>query len=102
MKKESTLIGKIREALQAEGWIVIKNHGGPHTIAGLPDIQALRNGICIFMEVKLPSEVGKVTKLQDFWLKRLRSQNFPSEVVTSVRQAKSFALSVTLKRRILE
>lgn len=68
--KESAIVSRVMKRLTADGYFVIKIHGGPYQIAGLPDLLAIRHGRAMWVEVKRPGE--KTTLIQDMMIKKLR------------------------------
>lgn len=67
---------KISDLLKKEGWVVIKLI--KTTMNGIPDLMALRNGECMFVEVKQPT--GTIAALQKLRIQELREQGFRVEV----------------------
>lgn len=61
--RESTLVSKIKKALEAEGCKVIKIHGSPNMEAGTPDLIGCYKGQCFVLEVKKDAS-HKPTDLQ--------------------------------------
>lgn len=62
---ESKLSYNIMQALRAEGAFVWKNHGGPLTKSGLPDITGVYRGLFIGLETKMPgNESSTIQKLR--------------------------------------
>ncbi len=51
---ESRLSRAIQNAIRARGGFVFKVHGGPMTMAGVPDITGVYRGISIWIETKMP------------------------------------------------
>jgi Holliday junction resolvase len=86
MPRESSIVAAIvREAKQA-GWWVMKIHGGPHQLAGVPDLLCLRRGKAVFLEVKQPGK--KATPLQVARMREIETQGgAPCKVVTCREEA---------------
>jgi len=61
-----------------------KTHGGMYGTAGIPDIIVCRNGRFIAFEVK--TETGKLTKLQESTLSRIKAAKGTAFKVTSVSE----------------
>lgn len=59
-----------------------KTHGGMYGVAGLPDIIACVNGYFFAFEVKTPS--GRLTKLQESTLQKIKAAKGCAFKVTSV------------------
>lgn len=55
---ESRLSRQIMEAMRARGAFVFKVHGGPLTMAGVPDICGVYRGVSIWLETKTPTGGG--------------------------------------------
>jgi Holliday junction resolvase len=85
---ETHLTRGIRRFLQAEGFKVIKIHGGRYQEAGLPDLLAIRDGIAWWFEVKRPGRESKTTPLQKLQINELRECGCPVFVVTSVEETR--------------
>jgi hypothetical protein len=64
-----------------------RNHGGPHSIRGLPDIVGCSEGFMFAFEVKLPGRERNLTKLQDKKLRDLKAAGSITAVVTTVKEA---------------
>lgn len=69
---ERTLQSKLTAYLRANGWLVWVNHGSIYMPAGLPDLMALRNGIFIAIELKVPGK--KPTPVQNMWISDINCQ----------------------------
>lgn len=61
-----------------------KEHGGMYGTAGIPDIIACIDGRFIAFEVKQPT--GKLTKLQEITIQRIRKASGKAYKVTSVEE----------------
>lgn len=86
MPRESTITAAIKKAAEADGWWVMKIHGGPHQLAGVPDLLCIRNGLAVFLEVKQPGK--KATALQVRRMAEItRKGGAPCDVVTSTCEA---------------
>jgi Holliday junction resolvase len=66
---------------------VWKTHGGMYGTAGIPDIIACIDGMFVALEVKTPS--GKLTKLQEITIRRIRDAKGKAFKVTSVGEVKT-------------
>lgn len=64
-----------------------KEHGGMYGTAGIPDIIACIGGKFFAFEVKTPS--GKLTKLQEITIQRIRAAKGKAYKVTSLSEVKS-------------
>ena len=64
-----------------------KEHGGIYGTAGIPDIICCIAGRFVAFEVKTPT--GKLTKLQETTLQRIRKAKGKAYKVTSVEEVKS-------------
>jgi hypothetical protein len=84
---ESRLVAAIRTALEADGWLSWKNHGGPYSLAGLPDVMAVRSGQLLAVEVKVPG--NKPTAVQLRLLERLAAKGAIVVVAYSVPEVLS-------------
>ena len=79
---EKHIVDKIRTYLRAQGFYVLKIHGGPTQTAGIPDLLAIKDGRAWFFEVK--TETGKASRLQIHTIEQLRSYGAVAEIVRSV------------------
>ena len=85
---ETTIVSKIKARAKALGFWVLKTHGGPFQMQGLPDLLCIKNGIAVWLEVKRPG--GKATLLQVKRKEELeRVAGCRSEIVFSVEEAES-------------
>jgi len=63
-----------------------KEHGGMYGTAGLPDIICCIGGRFLGLEVKTPS--GKLTKLQEITITKIKAAKGEAHKVTSVEEVK--------------
>ena len=63
-----------------------KTHGGMYGTAGMPDIIICLNGRFVALEVKTPT--GKLTKIQESTLKRIKDAKGNAYKVTSLQDVK--------------
>ena len=68
------------------GCFAWKEHGGPHGTAGIPDIICCYRGRFVGLEVKTPS--GKLSKLQEITIQKIRAAKGQAFKVTSVEEVK--------------
>jgi len=73
---EQAIQRKLIKQLEADGYYVIKLTVTNKT--GIPDLIALKPNEVRFIEVKRPN--GKVSKIQEYRIKELRSLGFVAEV----------------------
>ena len=78
--RESECQRKIIQALEAAGWYVVKIIQTNRN--GWPDLQALKDGVCVFIEVKAPN--GKLSELQKYRHKQLIKQGFTVLTLTQI------------------
>ncbi|MFX4263106.1 VRR-NUC domain-containing protein [Pelotomaculum propionicicum] len=64
-----------------------KTHGGIYGTAGIPDIICCIGGRFVAFEVKTPS--GKLTKLQEITIQRIRKAKGQAYKVSSVKEVKT-------------
>ncbi|GHU87536.1 hypothetical protein FACS1894202_02000 [Clostridia bacterium] len=64
-----------------------KEHGGQYGTAGLPDLICCINGRFVAFEVKTP--VGKLTKLQEITIQRIKAAKGEAYKVTSVEDVRA-------------
>ena len=72
-----------------------KQHGGQFGTAGLPDVICCINGRFVAFEVKTPS--GRLTKLQETMLTRIKAAKGEAFKVTSVEDVKTIIKSLEVK-----
>jgi len=72
-----------------------KEHGGMYGTAGLPDIICCIGGRFIAFEVKTPS--GKLTKLQEITITKIKAAKGEAYKVTSVEDVKSILENLEVK-----
>lgn len=78
-KLESEIQDKIVKDMTADGWIVLKSIS--NNKSGFPDLQCIKYGRCIFIEVKQPGK--KLSTLQEFRAAQLKEHGFEHYVFTS-------------------
>ena len=85
---EADLVKKIMTKLEkGPGGIWIKVSAGPFQVAGLPDIIGCYKGLFFGLEVKLPGKENTLTKIQQFWIRKIVEAGGIAHMVTSVEQA---------------
>lgn len=72
-----------------------KEHGGMYGTAGIPDIICCYHGRFVAFEVKTPS--GKLTKLQEIMIMKIKAAKGEAYKVTSVEEVKSILDSLEVK-----
>ena len=65
---------------------VFKEHGNMYGTAGIPDLIACIDGKFVAFEVKTPS--GKLSKLQEVTIRKIKEANGKAYKVTSVEEVK--------------
>jgi len=70
--KESQIQSKIIKRLEKEGWEVIKLIRT--SMIGIPDLMALKDGKCKFIEVK--QTIGILSEIQKLRIKQLKGRGF--------------------------
>ena len=86
--RESTIVKRIRKALEERGCLVRKNHGGPMSgAAGWPDLLVIIPplGRHVHLEVKAPG--NSPTELQMSMIEKIRATGGEAYVVYSQEQA---------------
>lgn len=80
--KEATIVRRILENLKKlDQTFSFKEHGGPFSTAGIPDIICCHKGKFYGFEVKVPG--GKASELQKLTIKHINEAGGVSEVVYS-------------------
>jgi len=72
-----------------------KEHGGMYGTAGLPDIICCYHGRFVAFEVKVPD--GRLTKLQEIMIQKIRAAKGGAFKVTSVEEVKKILDSLEVK-----
>lgn len=67
--------------------VFVKNHGGPHSVRGIPDLTGCVEGTFVALEVKRPGKEKTLTKIQKYTLDQLEGAGAIVGVVTSVEEA---------------
>jgi len=87
MAKETTITAGIKKMAEAAGWWVMKIHGGPYQLSGVPDLLLIRRGEATFLEVKQPGK--KPTEIQVRRMSEIVARaGALCHVVTSVDEAR--------------
>lgn len=89
MPRESSIVAAIVRAAKDAGWWVMKIHGGPYQMSGVPDLLCIKGGRAMFFEVKQPGK--RPTAIQERRMNEIeRVGGAACHVVTNREQAKSF------------
>jgi len=98
--KESDIQKKILDYLRKNklGYYA-KFHNGPYGARGVSDIVGTHRGIAVFIEVK--SEKGRLTKLQEKFLREVREEGAVAGVARSVEDAKGLISQARLMAAVL-
>lgn len=91
---ESRLQKKVQDVLKKEfGGFWSKYHGGPFSLAGMPDLLGCVDGWFFALEIKLPKKSSKPSAIQEATIKRIVESGgvacvvrSPEEAVSIVRQ----------------
>ncbi len=68
---ESDIQRNIRDFLRYKGWMVWKNHQSLGSTPGVPDLQAVKAGLTIYVEVK--TSRGQLTAAQEEFRRQLEA-----------------------------
>jgi Holliday junction resolvase len=85
---ERTIVAKVIAVAKSLGFWVTKIHGNAFTLAGTPDVLAIRDGRAYWMEVKRPGE--QPTKIQQHRMRELEAAGCRVTVVYSASDARHF------------
>lgn len=66
---EKAFMQAVLRYARAQGWICYHTHDSRRSLPGFPDLVMVRNGICLFVECKVPG--GALTLQQAHWLEAL-------------------------------
>jgi Holliday junction resolvase len=86
-KPETKRQQQIAAYLRSLGYWVMKVHGGPFQMAGVPDLLAIKNGVARWFEVKVAG--AKPTPLQLAVMDELRQAGCPADVVHSIEEVQA-------------
>lgn len=85
---ETYITNKILKYLKSlDNCFCFKEHGGRYGTAGIPDIICCFNGRFIAFEVK--TEKGRLTKLQEITIQRIKEAKGKAFKVTSLEEVKN-------------
>ena len=85
---EKDLVSKILKYLRGlDGCFCFKEHGGMYGTAGIPDIIVCIGGRFVAFEVKVPT--GKLTKLQEITIRKIKTAGGIAVKVTSVEEVEN-------------
>ena len=97
-KKPETIIqNSIRDFLQIKGWFVIRHHQGLGSMKGLSDLTAIKNGVTIYIEVKLPNPRSKMSDHQKEFQKNIEEHGGLFLEARSVDQVDEFLMKNGLR-----
>jgi hypothetical protein len=86
LPREASIVAAIVRLAKQRGWWVMKIHGGPYQLAGVPDLLCLKDGRAVFLEVKQPGK--KATAIQARRMNEIETQGGAvCHVVTSKEEA---------------
>ncbi len=86
MPREASIVAAIVRVAKSHGWWVMKIHGGPYQMTGVPDLLCLKHGRAVFFEVKQPGK--KPTTIQKARMLEIeRVGGAKCHVVTSKNEA---------------
>lgn len=89
---ERTIVAKVLAQCRALGFWAMKIHGNAYTMAGVPDVLAVKDGRAVWMECKRPGE--QPTRIQSHRMRELAEAGCKVAVVTSASEARGFLESV--------
>ena len=91
--KEKTITNQILKYLKAQPCcFVFKEHGGMYSTAGIPDIICCYRGKFVAFEVK--TEHGRLSKLQEITIERIRQAGGVAAKITSLAEVKDILKGV--------
>lgn len=79
---ESAIQSSIKKKLESDGWVVVKLI--KTSMNGIPDLLALKDGCCRFIEVKQPK--GVLSPIQTHVIKTLRENRFDVKIWTKYNE----------------
>ena len=91
--KEKLIVTSILKYLNnTENCVAFKHHGGIYSQAGIPDVICCYRGKFVAFEVK--NEKGKLSKLQEYWLKKFSQADGIAYKVQSLDEVKEIIKSL--------
>lgn len=94
---EAEITKRSVKALRKRGHFAVKIHGGPHQVAGLPDISACIRGHFVGIEMKASGKEGTLTEKQAKKLRDIKKAGGVTAVCTSVEQVEELAERIERK-----
>ena len=85
---DKTIVAKGLAVAKQLGWWVVKIHGGPFQLSGLPDVLAIKGGRAAWMEFKRPG--CEPTKIQQHRMRELVDAGCRVAVVRSAADVRVF------------
>lgn len=86
MPRESSIVAAVVRLAKQRGYWVMKIHGGPYQLAGVPDLLCIKHGKALFLEVKQPGK--KATAIQRSRMNEIETQGGAAcFVVTNYEEA---------------
>lgn len=92
---EKTIVAKGLAVAKQLGWWVVKIHGGPFQLSGLPDVLAIKGGRAAWMEFKRPG--CEPTKIQQHRMRELALAGCDVTVCCSPSEVRDFLLQCEAK-----
>lgn len=99
---ESGLSGDILKGLRKAGYFAFKVHGGPTTMAGLPDIIVCAEGLFIGLETKMPAKRNNVSAIQKLRHAEIQAAGGRAIVVCGVTEAIAKVEAYLQHHRVIE
>jgi hypothetical protein len=87
---ESYILSAVRQALCLSGWYVMRNQQGLGSVPGRSDLEALRGGRLVFIEIKTPT--GKLSDHQKHFCDTILSHGGEYLVVRRVEDLRDAGL----------
>lgn len=72
MPREASIVAAVVRLAKQRGYWVMKIHGGPYQLAGVPDLLCIKHGKAVFLEVKQPGK--KATEIQARRMNEIETQ----------------------------
>lgn len=86
LPREASIVAAIVRVAKQAGWWVMKIHGGPYQLSGVPDLLCIKEGRAVFLEVKQPGK--KPTEIQRRRMNEIETEGGAvCHVVTSKEEA---------------
>jgi hypothetical protein len=71
-RTEKVVLREVKEYLEITGWLVMRNHQSLGSQIGRSDLEALKDGVTIYIECK--GEKGKLSRAQEAFQRKIEEK----------------------------